>query len=170
MNKLVCLLMIGAIAAASFDVHAQGDAGYFGLRVGPMKFDSDRYEEPTNLGLVGGYIGDNGLGFEAELTATVSDGSISTVVPISGGYTSRTSDINIYTLGIYNAIRSPGDAYIKSKFGIVFESKNIGRSSVINTNASLGLGIGINTRAGILEIEYTIIEEGVNFLSIGFLF
>ena len=171
MKKISQLLFTGLLVAVSLGVNAQDKTGYFGLKIGPMMIDDigfGNFSDPTNIGLVYAHISDDGYGFEAEFTTSMSDGEFS--------FFGSTAEVSIQTIGFYGAFRSTGDTYFKAKAGFINESVDfdnvpfVGNISEDDTGASFGLGLGLNTGSGKLEIEYTIIEEDVNFLSIGYLF
>ncbi|MBN1378305.1 MAG: outer membrane beta-barrel protein [Gammaproteobacteria bacterium] len=161
MNRIKCVLVIGFLFSASFTANAQSDKnGYAGLKAGPMMIDLGGIDDPLNIGLVGAYINDAGFGFEGEFTTSIVEGEL------AGNY-----DVSIQTVAAYATFRTPGDSYFKAKLGLLNEDVEIGSRSDSDTGSSFGIGVGFNTASGgKFEIEYTIIEEDVNFLSIGYLF
>lgn len=84
--------------------------------------------------------------------------------------------MDLNTLAFSLAFRSAGDAYLLAKAGILTEEldvtvrNNMGGSysdSTSDSGLTLGLGAGlrINNNLG-LELEYTLIEEDVDFFGI----
>ena len=144
---------------------AAGSPFYLGLKVGSMMVDVSEFEDADSVGLVAGYkIYDNASGS----------------VAIEGEYTNSSSaDINgipgkwdIDTLAVYLAYRSSGDLYFKGKIGYLDEdiSASAFGTSISGSDSGLSVGVGggwkIGTKSA-LELEYTMIEEDVNFLSLG---
>lgn len=137
---------------------------FVGGKAGPMLIDLDGFDDPINVGVNGGFIDERtGLGAEGELTLSAVDGEFNTFF--------GNADVSITTFGAYGTFRSPGNTYFKGRLGVVYEDVEIGSASDDDSSGSGGIGVGFRTGAGIsIEIEYTIIEEDVDFLSVGVLF
>jgi hypothetical protein len=138
---------------------ARADEGYFGIKFGPMLVDVSELDNPINLGL---YFGSSrsSVAFEAEITASAVKGGTDLV------------DLSITTFGAYAVYRTRGvGPFFKVKAGFVNEDvtfKGFGRSeSTSDSGSSLGVGIGSRSEDSFFEIEITVIEEDVNFLSLG---
>lgn len=153
MAMLALLLSAGSTSAAGLT---------FGAKAGAMQIDSESIDDPMNAGVNIGYefgIGIGDLGFEGEFTTTVKEGEIGL------------QKFNIDTGGAYITYRSPGFIYLKGRAGYVgwdadfsVGDKNDG------TSASYGLGLGFSLHVIKLELEYTQVDEDINFVSIGILF
>jgi len=134
----------------------------FGAKAGPMLVDAPNVDDPLNAGVNIGYeigIGFGDLGFEGEFTTTVKEGELDMV------------KFNIDTGAAYLTYRSPGFVYFKGRAGYLgwdadfnLNGKDDGKS------ASYGLGLGFSLKVIKLELEYTQIEENVDFVSLGILF
>lgn len=154
------------LATASF---AAASSFYVGVKGGLMMSDLDEMDDAVNGGLVLGYafVDDEHVGsfaVEAEYTNTISKGDVS-ILGADGEW-------EVETLALYGVYRSPGTIYVKGKIGVLNEDVSIDVGGIeaaeSDTGGSLGIGGGI--RIGdrtSLEIEYTIIEEDVDFLSAG---
>ena len=162
----LCLAVCSTNAIA-----AENEGVYIGVKAGTLMLDLSgtgiQAEDPTTLSLVGGYQFANGFSAELEyIPQTESDVR-------SNGL--KLGQIEIQTIGIYAAYRikpSTGSAYIKLRGGLLSESidavGNTGSSSTSDSGLSFGLGAGFNVTPNVmLEAEYTIIEQDVNFLSAG---
>ena len=147
--------------------YAQGlSPWYLGLKVGWMDADAPSFDEATNLGLYGGYTlheDVNGrFALEGEYTRSISDGDIP-----GGGW-------DIETLGLYGAYRTAGPWFLKLKAGYIDEdiSVSAGGNSIAGSDSGFSFGAGggvqLSNKAA-FEIEYTVIEDDVNFFSIGYL-
>lgn len=157
--KIKYFITLAALAIAPI---AHSD-GYSGVKVGPMLVDLGGADHPVNGGFVFG-TSRSGLSFEGEASFSVSKGYV--YVPFSGGY-----DVSITTMAGYAAFRAESDTYLKTKFGLLYEDVNIGPASGNDTGLSYGLGVGWRLDSGnMVELEYTIVEQDVNFLSLSVLF
>lgn len=81
--------------------------------------------------------------------------------------------MEVSTMAIYGALRTPGVAYLKAKMGLLNEevSASCIGMSVSDTGMSYGFGGGvrIGKNAGI-EVEYTLIEADISRLSLAALY
>ena len=148
------------VLSLAFSTPILADGLTFGAKTGPMKVDSSAVkDDPTNAGVTVGYelglvLGD--LGFEGEFTTSMDDGTIKN--------SNATFDVD--TVGLYATYRSPGFIYLKARYGFVsWESGN-----EEDTNTSMGLGFGVSLGLLQVELEYTQIDEDIDFLSLGIVF
>lgn len=165
-KQLWCAAML-AVAASPLSSYAQSlSPWYLGLKAGWMDADASNFDEATNLGLYGGYtLHDDASGrfaLEGEYTRSISDGDIP-----GGGW-------DIETLALYGAYRTAGPWFLKIKAGYLDEdiSVSAGGSSIAGSDSGLSFGAGGGVRLSnkaAFELEYTVIEEDVNFFSIGYL-
>ncbi len=132
-----------------------------------MMIDVSEFEDADSAGLVVGYkISDSASGSLAvEGEYTNSSTADITVLGVTGKW-------DIDTLAVYLAYRSGGDLYLKGKVGYLDEdiNANIVGVSISGSDSGLSVGIGGGWKIGkksALELEYTIIEEDANFLSLG---
>lgn len=133
--------------------------GYVGVKFGPMLVDVEGLDDPMNAGL---YFGSSKSGgaFEAEVTTSAVKGGTDSV------------DLTITTIGAYAVYRTEGDgAFFKMKAGFVNEDvkfEGFGNSvSESDSGSSLGIGLGSRRGDSLFELEFTVIEQDVNFLSLG---
>ncbi len=131
---------------------------YIGAKTGPMLVDISGADDPTNVALTLGYelgilVADVGL--EAEFSRTASDGDVAG------------QPLEVETNALYVSFVTPGPLYLKLRGGIADTEVSVGAASTSDNDTSLGVGLGVS--AGILrfEIEYTQIENDVDFLSFG---
>lgn len=156
-KTLPALIILSAVSLTA------GAEGYFGFKGGIMSIDLAGIDDPINAGVVFGSNRGAGWGFEGELTLSMIDGEYS----IFGS----DFDVSIRTLAGYAAFRSEGDTYFKGKLGVLNEDVEIGSISEDDTGASYGFGVGWRQGDGsMVELEYTIVEEDVDFISLGFSF
>ena len=137
---------------------------YLGLKVGWMELDAPSTDDATNLGLYGGYTlmeDTNGqFAVEAEYTRSISDGEVG-----SAGW-------DIETISAFGAYRTAGPWFLKLKAGWtdIDLSTGSGGRSINDSDFSFGAGGGVRlSNKAAFELEYTVIEDDVNFFSIGYL-
>ena len=140
---------------------------YIGLKAGKMVIDVPEYVDANSTGFVVGYkIFDNTSGsFAVEGEYTKSTQENITVSNVTGKW-------DIDTLAVYLAYRSGGDLYLKGKIGYLRENINVSivGASISGSDNGLSAGIGGGWKLGkkaALELEYTIIEQDANFISVG---
>lgn len=124
-------------------------------KTGPMMVDVSGADDPTNGGIMLGweleaFVLD--LALEAEITQTMEDGS---------------NGESMDTAGAYFSLRTGGPLYFIGKVGYVnWEFENdFGKAD--DTDESMGLGIGFSVLLLKVEVEYTQINDDVNFVSVG---
>jgi len=156
------------IILLSFYTSLAHSAFYFGVKVGEMKISDDMpFDDATSTGIIlGANMQDSGLAIEGELTTTISAADHKT---ISG------AELDIYTLALYGVYRSSGNFYFKGKGGLVYEYLSVSSFAFPLEGEDLGLSLGAGGgfRIGqdtLLELEYTIIESDIDFISLGIIF
>ena len=139
-------------------------APYIGGKLGLMMVDGSGFDDAINAGILVGIpinqVEVGSFAAEAELTLTLVDGEL------PGG-----SDWDILTLAGYGVYRSKGPIYFKGKAGLVmwdFNRSGFGGSyDEIDLSVGIGGGMKLNAKTA-LELEYTVIESDIDFLSFGF--
>lgn len=157
-RKLSGMLAAGALLAGMTFAPLAAADWFVGAKAGPMMVDVPGISDPTNAGVMigtewGVVVGD--VGVQAELTDTIDDGSI-------GG-----SAVSVNTQALYGVVRTAGPIYFIAKAGVLREEVTVGSASESDTGSSVGLGIGFSIGLAQFELEYTQIEEDVDFLSLG---
>lgn len=149
------------VAGAAVAPLASADM-YFGAKAGPMMFDIPGVDDPTNAGIVlgkewGVVAGD--IGVQIEGSTSIDDGAFNTWFgPV---------DVSIDTLAAYGVFRTAGPVYFIGKAGVLREEVEVGPVSESDTGLSFGAGVGFSLGVAQIEVEYTVIEEDVSFLSAG---
>lgn len=141
----------------SFSTSAYASGLTFGAKTGPMQVDG-LDDDPTNAGVAVGYevgivLGD--LGFEGELTTTMKDGDWAG------------NDVSVDTMGLYATYRSPGFLYFKAKTGFTRWDVDYSVGEDDDTVTSMGIGIGFSLGIIQFELEYTEIDDDIEFISLG---
>lgn len=148
---------------------AVAEGFYLGAKAGVMKPGISELDDATNIGGVIGYeIGEASDNLtwivEAEFTTTASDGDVE-VLGLSG-------DWDVDTQALYAGVRVGTDLYAKLRLGYLRKDVSVSIAGFSadgsDTGASAGIGGGwrLNESVG-LEVEYTFIEEDLDFYSFG---
>lgn len=165
--KIGTLALIALAAALAQPAQAQEfSPWYLGLKAGTMDADASGFKEAGNIAVFGGYDlhrdANGSLALEGEYSRTVSDGDTP-----GGGW-----DIN--TWAVYGAYRTAGSVFLKAKAGYLNEHvsvSGVGGNSVAGSDSGFSFGAGggfrISNKAA-FEIEYTVIEDDINFFSIAY--
>lgn len=154
-KKLLALLICSSLSIST--AHA-ADGLYLGVQAGFMNNSRSAFDDSSNLGVILGYeflnvaLGD--IAIEGGYTNTVDKGSA------PGG------DWEIETLAAYGVFRSAGPLYIKAKAGVLRSDIKVLSGSSESTEFSAGLGGGFSVGIAQFEVEYTRIEEDVDFISL----
>lgn len=168
--KIKSLLFVSGLAWASISpnmAQAADNPLYVGLKGGLMMVDLSEYDDATSAGVVLGYKimqnNDGSLALEGEFT-TSSSADIQ-VLGVKGKW-------DIDTWAAYLAYRVGGDMYFKAKAGILNEDVNvdIAGANISGSDSGLSVGVGVGwkfDKKNSLEVEYTVVEEDVNFVSVG---
>jgi outer membrane immunogenic protein len=146
---------------------------YYGVKVGAMSVDAVGYGDAVNIGGIVGLpitrLAQGKISVEGEFTTSLIKGDL--------GLFGTNGDWRITTLAGYGVFRTDGPMYFKAKAGLLYENVSVsiagvpGSVSGSDTGLSYGIGGGMTLSGGqSIEIEYTVIESNVNFLSIGYNF
>lgn len=162
-RTLIAILCLGGVGLSGTAL-AEDSPWYGGIQVGQFSVDQSEFDSTNGVGVMLGYKVNNLVSIEGVLTTTGEDGDL-TVQGVQGDW-----DLN--TSAVYAAIRSSGNLYFKGKLGYLHEKVNasiVGLSfSGSDSGVSYGVGAGWRIGDGLgLELEYTIIEEDADFISLG---
>ena len=178
MKKIFLFAFIGVASIAGISMAAPVDR-YVGVKTGAMMIGINGVDDITPIGILYGHGISRNFSVEGEFNFGLSGGDYSG----SGGV----GEFDLWTLGVYGTYHLPlsDKAYGKAQMGFLYEDKDFVYSKTfIYTSAppititvddsdtgwglSWGLGGGykINNRMNV-EVEYTIIESDLDFLSIG---
>jgi len=147
---------------------AMAEGVYVGAKVGVMDPDINGMDEATNAGVVLGYTfgGDGNISWaaEAEFTTTISDGDIEVF--------GQKGDWDVDTQALYGVLRFGSDIYGKVRAGYLREdvSASIAGVSVDDDDTGFSGGLGAGWRMNenfAIELEYTFIEDDLDFYSAG---
>jgi len=169
MKKQICLAAVLLIFFLAAPPLMAADQFYVGIKGGLMRPDAGGYDDAVNAAVLLGLefldLDIGSIAIEGEYTDTISEGD-ATFRGIHGEW-------DIETYAIYGVFRTRGTLFFKGKIGYLHEdvSSTVGGFAGTGSDSGVSLGIGGGLRIGIygsFELEYTIIEEDVDFLSLGF--
>jgi hypothetical protein len=170
---LVSMMMVFVLAGSA------AAQMYLGARTGMMMLDVEGVDNIIPIGVMGGYEFMPNMSIEGEFNYRISGGDWDYNYP---GITS-TFEWDLWTLAGYFVYRYPlnESLYLKGKAGLLYESVTAEVSfdipglgpfsydaSATDTGLSVGGGLGMNfnERFG-GEVEFTMIESDVNYISAG---
>jgi len=140
---------------------------YIGLTAGKMMVDLDGLDDANSTGILMGYRFTDELAVEGGFTKSSS-------ADITAPGANGTWDID--TITVFMAYRTPGDVYFKGKIGVINRDISYSTSNGVLTTSdagsesggSLGVGGGVKfSKTGALELEYSLVDGHVNYLSLG---
>ena len=128
----------------------------------PVELKSD-----IPIGIQFGLSFDSGFGIEGEyIRADLGNGTTQTLSTDM----STQGATSISSASVYGVYKSPGDLYAKTKLGLLWEEiASLNEEFTIkDPGVSTGIGLGYRFSNSLsAEIEYTFVEEDVDFYSLG---
>lgn len=152
-SSIIAIAIAGALAAPLAMAQDIKQGLSFGGTVGIMKPHGSDNE--TGL-TIGGRLGkelQNGFSAEADLNLGIVDGEIGS-----------NHDYNINSVAAYGVWRSQGDVHFKAKVGVSYWDDDFDN----DFNLAGGVGIGIRMAGGVLDVEYTQINDYVDYVTVGY--
>ena len=129
---------------------------FFGIKGGLMKPDGKNNDSAGNIGAVMGQSITRNFSWEAELNLTLFDGEVG-----------ANNDWDITNIAGYAVYRSQGNIGFKAKAGLTYWDTDNDR----DMSLSMGIGAGFKMgKSGMLDVEYTQIDDFVDYISVGYLF
>lgn len=152
MNKItLSLLCLISLSSTAIQAAGKSTPWYFAIKGGFMDVDGAA-DSAINMGADVGYRNNKYLSTEVELTKTLIDGD-----------TPSGNDWEVDTLSVFAAFRSNTEVKLKGKIGIT----NVDYGNDDDLELSFGFGVGFWAGGGLMEIEYTEIDDNLNFISVG---
>ncbi|MGH8631333.1 MAG: outer membrane beta-barrel protein [Burkholderiales bacterium] len=154
MNKLV--IALAALAAlVSSSAMAQGaDPLMFGGKAGFFKPDGPGSDNGFSVGAVLGKRVQGNVSWEAELNLAIMDGE-------AGG----NADYEINSVAGYAVYRTEGNTHLKAKMGVGYWDDDFDK----DFSLTMGIGLGFRMGRGILDVEYTQINDFVDYITVGYI-
>jgi outer membrane immunogenic protein len=149
------LMAIGLIASTlSTAAMAQSMQGLiFGGTVGVVKPHGSGSDSGMNIGGRLGQPIQGNISWEADANLTVSDATYGS-----------DSSYSINSIAGYGVFRTDGDVHLKAKLGVAYWDDDLDH----DTSLSAGIGLGFRMGRGILDVEYTQINNYVDYITVGY--
>ncbi len=128
----------------------------YAVKGGWMQPDGDDNDSAFNLAGTVGQRLHRDVSWEAELSLSVADGEVG-----------NDDNWDITSVAGYAVYRSPTRVSFKARMGLAWWDAGD------DSDVSLSMGLGLSTpagRRGRIEAEFTEIDDGVDFISIGYVF
>ena len=152
MNKsLIGLIFLISLTSTAVEAaNNRGTPWYFAIKGGLMDADG-LGDSAINIGADIGYRNNKYLSTEVEITKTLIDGE-----------TRSGNDWESDTLSVFAAFRSNTEVKLKAKIGLT----NIDRGNDDDLELSFGIGLGFWVLDGLMEVEYTEIDDNLHFINV----
>ena len=149
------LMAFGLIAAMlSTAAFAQVTNGLmFGGMVGFTKPHGSENDTGVTIGARLGKQIQGNFSWEADLNLGIIDGKIG-----------ANQDWSINSVAGYGVYRTDGDIHLKAKLGVAYWDDDFDH----DTSLSAGIGIGFRMGRGILDVEYTQVNDYVDYITVGY--
>lgn len=160
MRTLSLLILMSLLLAT---VPAKAGEWFFGAKIAYFEIDVPNVDDPDNAGLVLSYDWDveyGSLGVEGEVTTSFLEGRLGT------------QKVELDTAGLYGVYRTRGPGsnstgpYLKLKAGAAYTDLTVGDVATDDTNFSAGFGLGLNMAMVSFELEYTVINDETDMVSL----
>lgn len=140
---ICCLLLV-------MPVQAKQSPFFMALKMGFVDNGQSVTDSAINMAIDVSYLHNRFLATEVEYSSTMINGA-----------NNNGNDWQANSLSVFAALRTRTDIKLKGKIGLV----NLDGSDGLNIGT--GVGIGYWGMGGLIEIEYTKLDDGVSFLSFG---
>ena len=153
MKKILTTLALIAAMLTSTAMAQSTNGLMFGGTVG---FDKPHGSGNDSGVTIGGRLSQpiqGNVSWEADLNLGIADGTVGT-----------THDWSINSVAAYGVYRTDGDIHLKAKLGVAYWDDNFDH----DTSLSAGIGIGLRMGRGILDVEYTQINNYVDYITVGY--
>lgn len=158
-SALTLSLLTPAFAAQPASTSSQQSHTFFGIKGGFMKPDGENNDSALNIGAVIGQPVSRYFSWEAELNTTLADGEVG-----------NNQDWDITNIAGYAVYRSEGSIGFKAKAGLTYWDADVPGDDG-DMSLTMGIGAGFKMgQSGMLDVEYTQIDDFVDYISVGYLF
>jgi hypothetical protein len=154
MNKLL-VAIAALVALSSFPAMAQGaDPLLFGGKAGFFKPDGPNSDAGVTVAAVLGKRIQGNLSWEADLSLALTDGEAA-----------GNNDYKINSVAGYAVYRTEGNTHLKAKVGVGYWDDDFDS----DLSLTAGIGLGFRMGRGILDVEYTQINDDVDYVTVGYI-
>jgi outer membrane immunogenic protein len=128
------------------------DPLFFGGTAGFMKPHGSDNDSGMNIGARLGRKIQGNFSWEADLNLGIHDGQL------------NNRDWSVNSVAGYGVYRTDGDVHFKAKLGVAYWDDDLDN----DFNLSAGVGIGIRMGRGVLDVEYTQINNYTDYVTVGY--
>ena len=150
------ILMAFGLVAATLSTAAMAQSTN-GLMFGGMAGFTKPHGSDNDAGVtIGARLGkqiQGNFSWEADLHLGIIDGKIG-----------ANHDWSINSVAAYGVYRTDGDIHLKAKLGVAYWDDDFDH----DTSLSAGIGIGFRMGRGILDVEYTQVNDYVDYITVGY--
>jgi hypothetical protein len=150
------ILMVFGLLAAMFSCTAMAQSKDGLMFGGTAGFAKPHGSDNDSATIIGGRLGkqiQGNVSWEADLNLTLIDGKLN-----------GNNDWNITSVAGYAVYRTDGDIHLKAKLGVAYWDDDNDH----DTSLSAGIGLGIRMGRGVLDVEYTQINNYVDYITVGY--
>ena len=152
-TSIIALGLASALAAPLALAQDLKQGLSFGGTAGIMKPHGSDNENGLTIGGRLGKELQNGFSAEADLNLGIVDGELGS-----------NRDYSINSIAAYGVWRSQGDVHFKAKVGVSYWDDDLDN----DFNLAGGVGIGIRMGVGVIDVEYTQINDYVDYVTVGY--
>lgn len=149
---LVAIALTAAMVSSA--AMAQSTSGLmFGGTVGFAKPSGSDNDAAT---IIGGRLSkqiQGNFSWEADVNVSIIDGQVGS-----------NNDWNVHSVAGYGVYRTDGDVHLKAKLGVAYWDDDIDK----DTSLTAGIGLGFRIGRGVLDVEYTQLNNRVDYITAGY--
>ena len=148
---VIAIIMFALIPSSAF-AKSKNSPLYFALKGGFMDIGTGISDSAINVGVDVGYQWGRYMATEIEYTSSIVDGD-----------NAAGNDFDITTFSAFAVIRSDTPVKFKAKAGLT----DVDGGGLSDIEFSYGFGLGFWAAGGLMEVEYTVIQDDLDFISLG---
>jgi hypothetical protein len=153
MKKILIAFGLAAAMLSSAAMAQNMNGLMFGGTVGLAKPHGSDNDSGMTIGARIGQPIQGSFSWEADLNLGIVDGEVGT-----------NNDWNINSVAGYGVYRTDGDIHLKAKLGVAYWDDDLDH----DTSLSAGIGVGVRLGRGIMDIEYTQINDYTDYITVGY--
>jgi hypothetical protein len=154
MKSILIALATSAVLFSGPAMAQRAEPLLFGGKAGFFKPDGPGSDSGMNVvGVLGKRIRGN-LSWEAELSLPLTDGEVP-----------GNNDYEVSSIAGYAVYRTEGNTHLKTKLGVAYWDDDFDN----DFSLTAGIGLGFRMGRGILDVEYTQLNDGVDYVTVGYI-
>lgn len=153
MKTFLFTLLVSAGLFSPMAMAQSSDPLMIGGKAGLMKPHGSENDSGITIGATIGRHVEGNFHWEADLNLGLIDGEIG-----------RNRDWSINSVAGYGVFRTNGKVHFKAKAGVAYWDDDFDD----DINLSMGVGIGVQLGRGVLDVEYTQVNDYVDYITVGY--